>query len=489
MEGTKVIHPVKGPGVIEQMRNGGFELLVMFIDGSSCWVRNDELIVQRKPSEVVSQKAIQKEHERLDELIVHRKPSEVVSQKAIQKEHERSDELIVQRKPSEDVSQKVIKIGHNSPKDTFQARRMVEAFRLGIVPYDQVDGFTFGRNAEVGCIKAWLGSTKCNVMVLSGEYGSGKSHLLSYTANEASRSRYAVALVETDSMAVPFYKPKSIFRQIVRAFEYTDVSESRHKHFRDFLTYAINKGAFADHKYFKWLRICDDEGLWDWISCVRETGRPMFNEYRFDYPRLNELNTLPPSTNAANVYCYLLSSLGWAARNILGLAGLLVIFDEAESVDLARSSFRSIRANNFIKALVLTANNDRTLLGSNWDTGLDFSAFEKYIPFMYRPRSEMKVLFATTPFTDMQSRIGRYPYEHISIEGLPDDALRKVYYEIYARYIVGFPGFNLDYHTIEKVWKVVNRPTFNIRKLVKASVEAFDIVRLTDNKTFLGELS
>ena len=40
------------------------------------------------------------------------------------------------------------------------------------------------------------------------------------------------------------------------------------------------------------------------------------------------MTTLP-----VQIYIVILSGIGWAAKNILGLKGFLILFDEAENVD------------------------------------------------------------------------------------------------------------------------------------------------------------
>ncbi|MBN2537939.1 DUF2791 family P-loop domain-containing protein, partial [candidate division WOR-3 bacterium] len=75
-----------------------------------------------------------------------------------------------------------------SAVDRVQACRMVEAFRLGIVPHQDVETFTFGREREVEVIKSALGRLeqgKGDVYLVEGEYGTGKTHILEYFLHRA----------------------------------------------------------------------------------------------------------------------------------------------------------------------------------------------------------------------------------------------------------------------------------------------------------------
>lgn len=438
MEKTQVIHPELGEGEVIQTRNGGFELLVNFSNSTKRWVRFDELINQASS------------------------PTLPIKQDLIRKSI---------------LTEKV-----------FLARRMIEAFRLGIVPYDQADQFTFGRNTEVVLINEWLNDPKINVACITGEYGTGKSHLLSYTVGNAIRSGYAVSLVETDRIAVPFYKPKSIYRQIIKGLHYHDPSDGKMKGFRDLLNIAIQNKAFEDHPYFKWFRTYNDEVLWDWISCELDIARPypyLFEDWSSMGIVLKQFPQMPPHMTAANVYCFLLSSLGWAAKKVLGLSGLLVIFDEAESVDAFGSQYYWSRANNFINGLIRTASNDKDLLGLNWRTGLTYSGFASNIPFLYKGRSELKIMFAFTPSGYRPSSFQQFPTKWVNLENLTQDALDQIFHEICNIYTLSYPNFTIDHKPSDKISSAINGSTNNVRKFVKASVEALDIIRLTDNKHFL----
>ncbi len=433
-----VIHPELGVGEIIQTRYSGFELQIIFTDGNIRWIRFDEL-----------------------------------------KEYESNS--------GSDIPTVVPKRNVLS-EQTFLSRRMIEAFRLGIVPTDLVDQFTFGRDAEVTKINEWLQSSNKNVSYVFGEYGTGKSHLLSSTIKKASHSGYAVALVETDRTAVAFNKPKALYSNIIKAFQYIDPIDGRKKDFRDFLRSAIQSHTFKDHIYFKWFQKYDHDVLWEWILCDSNCSRP--TQYALLEEGLNlyasQFELLPAYQTAANVYCYLLSSIGWAAKNILGLSGLLVIFDEAESIEQINGAYSTDKANNFIAALIRTANNDKILneTSSLWETGLTFSSRSK-LPFLYANRSEIKLMFAFTPSNYSPPNSPKNPPCQIILKDFTDSALKQIFDEVFNLYKKGYAGFSIDENTFEKIFKSVNDPTNNVRRFVKASVEALDIIRLTDNIQFL----
>ena len=59
-------------------------------------------------------------------------------------------------------------------------RSIIEALRLGIVPYGAVRDFTFGRDNEMLTIQKWLDGESTGPLIIRSGYGSGKSHLLDY---------------------------------------------------------------------------------------------------------------------------------------------------------------------------------------------------------------------------------------------------------------------------------------------------------------------
>ena len=142
-----VRHPRYGRGVTRRSRHKGFELHVAFDDGLTRWVRLDELTEGGMTPPVSA-------------ITPHVPPAV-------------SDER-------------------------FKSRRMIEAFRLGTVPYDCVREFTFGRDRETQSLMDWLDEPEENGLLVVGEYGTGKTHLLHYAYGQALQKGFAVAYVEMD---------------------------------------------------------------------------------------------------------------------------------------------------------------------------------------------------------------------------------------------------------------------------------------------------
>jgi len=445
MTGTQVHHPKYGHGVVKKIRNKGFEVYVDFEDGVLRWVRADDLTESELPS-----------------ITEPPGPQTLI----LSNEHLRS-------------------------------RRMIEAFRLGIVPYDCVDEFTFGRDKETKKIMNWLNSNDESTLLIIGEYGTGKTHLLHYAIGKSIQNGFAVAWVEMDPNEAPFYKPKRVYNHILKYFKYRDKQTGQLKGFRDFLKCALSKGVFKDHFYFKHLIEHDEEIFWEWIEGAESIPRPIeWVESDWGYRvKYQFLPSLYDYSTAANIYCYLLSSLGWTAKQMFGLEGLLLIFDESEIVSMTNYSYQDENAKNFLRALVRTASSEKRLLKKPMESGLAYCRVGDgpSVPFIYKSPSGLKLLFAFTSLdwnykyifdgsyrrVPIIEEIDRMP--RISLKPLSDDALKKVFEHICLLYDSCYKFLEEDI-TLDKIFRRVNNQSGRTRLFVKASVEALDLIRFNSGK-------
>ena len=346
MSETEVVHPRFGRGVVRDSRHAGFELRVEFDDGLTRWVRRDSLIEEPQQPESV--------------------PS-------------RADD------------------GAAFDDDRFKHRRMIEAFRLGIVPYDCADEFTFGRDEEVRTVSDWLAEPDESTLVLLGEYGTGKTHLLQYLYGHALKQGFAVAHVEMDPNESPFCKPKLVYSHLVRSLQFYSQRNARRKGFRGFVSEAIRRDLLGSHDYFTHMYgNIEDETLWEWIEGRHSGARPW-------HPTTAQYSNLPglyDFTTAANIFCNLLSGLGWAAVNGMGLKGLLLLFDEAETIEQHYYQYQLNKSYNFLRALIRTANNEAELRSAPERVDLDLDSCRMgdgpRIPFLFSECSGLKLVFAFT---------------------------------------------------------------------------------------------
>lgn len=426
MSNQVVQHPKYGSGIVKFAHNNGYILLVTFQDGVSRWVKLTELLQNKTP-------------QKLDET---------------QKTPDFSDER-------------------------FKFRRMIEAFRLGIVPYDCLTDFTFGRDQEIDQIRKWLDSDESGSLFIVGEYGTGKTHLLHYSLSYALKNNFAVAWVEMDPNEVPFYNPKRVYRKLLKEFKYYDRNSDQIKNFRDFIKNVVSQNILMDNKFIQHMRNnLYEENFWHWIE-----GE--------DINKISQVPTLYKSFTSANIYCYLLSSFGWAVTQ-LGLRGLFIVFDEAETIAMNNHFYQDEKSKNFIKSLLRTANNDKKLLNNPSSTGLNYCGMGEgpSIPFLYKENSGLKLLFAFTTldwnfehnWADFYKRTttisevdntSKLNLSHLSLEDL-----RIVFDHLCELYMKAY-GFQCKSNDAHKAFgKLIDKNVRQTRLFVKGCVEIFDLLRL-----------
>lgn len=419
MVGRLVSHRRFGRGRVLRTRHRGFESLVEFADGRKRWVRVDEL------SDV---------------------PPLMLPARVSASPREPDDE-------------------------SFRHRRMIEAFRLGVVPYDLVDEFTFGRDSETRVLRDWLGDGQHQVCFLVGAYGVGKSHLVQYVRGRALREGFAVAAVDMDPSETPFHKPKRVYASLIQSFRYPRHGEQQPGGFREFLREVLSRGGLLDHEYFQHLARSADECLWEWIEARESTPRPVADvNYR-------QLPSLYDFTTAANIYCYLLSALGWAALQVMDLKGLLLLIDEAEAATQVGYGYQS-KGLNFLQALMRTAANDPKMAGPPLRSGFDYCSmgYASEIPFLYRDPSGLKVVCAFTPVWLLDYLSKSATPLRLDLEPLGEQALKGLFEEICLIYDSAY-GFLEKDPIVDLIYRRVKDRGGRTRMFVKAAVEALDLMR------------
>jgi chromosomal replication initiation ATPase DnaA len=114
--------------------------------------------------------------------------------------------------------------------EIYNKARGIEAFRLGIVPHQDVESFTFGREKPIAVLDealANLARGQGDVFMVEGDYGSGKTHLLEYVHHRALASGMATSLVQFDPAEVSPHRPKRVYREIVHNLRYIKTRPTR----------------------------------------------------------------------------------------------------------------------------------------------------------------------------------------------------------------------------------------------------------------------
>jgi hypothetical protein len=393
--------------------------------------------------------------------------------------------------------------------DRFEARSIIEALRLGVVPHKKVEDFSCGREAESERIEIWLGEPQKACMFFSGEYGSGKSHMLELTAAKALKNNWAVATLEIDPNESPFNQPKMIYRQIIKSFRYHD--NDNLSGFRDFILKILNSKkmtkleSLESHLFFGGLISAWKEKPFETDDCFEDYTAGLLDWIEGEDVNPNSLPRMSPYQNTANIYCNILSGIGWAAKNIMNLKGLLILIDEGEGIDKGwYTAYQFERAGNFIKGLVMMADSD-PVLHEEFDymkhyalprgnktgkyTGLLYGGTKKNrTSFLWENNSHVKILFSFTPsivpFVQEAVLMDEGIYSKIPVidlEELQDEHLKELYHKINSLYDLAY-----DFSSHDSIF--VHLPKDKTRLFVKSVVEALDVMRFNP-ATYQEELS
>lgn len=429
-----VLHPVYGSGVVVGQRFAGFELQVRFRDGRERYVRADQVQVEASSATNTGS------------------PHGVTRSRR----------------------------GFAGPP---VPRSIIETLRMGIVPEDRVQSFTFGRDAEITQLQEWLAAEDDGARIIQGTYGTGKTHLLNYLRSYALKEGYAVAFVEMDSQEAPFSRPKRVYAQVAQSLVYRDAATGREARFRDLVRRAVYAGLTRDHPYFSYLEeSLADDAVWDWIMACEDAPRP---------PNVNgAYRGLPALYNhgtAANIYTNLLTGLGWFCQHPkLGLKGLLLIFDESETLFGYQTRDSSVKSFNFLDALLAVTDNDPSMLSIPPGGSFITSSHAWDIPFLYQPRSGLKLALAFTnlslysaPTAFWGSPIAT-TVERITLQPLDNDALYHIFEKVRGFYRQAY-RFKSDSLPLDMIFQRVLEQTEHygsLRMKIKGFVEALDLLRL-----------
>ena len=361
-------------------------------------------------------------------------------------------------------------------------REVIEALRLGGVPQDRIIDFTCGRENELNRINKWLDENRGSI-VIEGEYGAGKSHLINIVAEKALLNNWAVARVEIDPQENAFNRPRNIYNCITESFSYYNNEER--KNFDDFLkNISDDRGnpdinCLNENKIFEgFLDLCDcqeyNDSITDWMK--GKVTSPVNQNYH--------LPKMLGTQVSANIYSYIISTLGWICKNIYNLKGLLILFDEAESIDSnCYSSYQYRQSENMIRGLIKMSDSDPALKNEKLNnyigvkTGLKYCGQNKQqYPFLWADTSYVKLLFSFVPgmidslYECTPLKLDLDNLEVIEINELEKYEMAKLYKKIVDAYLQAY-DFKTEHNLLPEL------PTDKTRIFVKSTVEALDLSR------------
>jgi len=469
MVGEEVHHPKYGRGVVKGQLHRGHGLYVAFEGGYRRWVLATEVepVSPAWPREGQPQRS-------------------TTAQAARDARQPPGDGSAVPERTREEAPVSTARETLMLPDSPIYSRRVVEAFRMGIVPDDCVTSLTVGRDTETEHLKEWLAQGGGSALVV-GEYGSGKTHLLRHLSLQALEQHYAVASVQLDPNEAPLYKPKRIYREVALSLRYRQADSCRTLGFRDLLRARSAREALRDHRYFRELgdgyatEPQYEELFWEWIEAREDVLRPvdwLADPYGNRYNRFTYVPAIYSHTTTANVVCYLLSGLAWAATHALGLRGLVILLDEAESMDVGATYSQMARGLNLLRGLIRVSNDDESLLQKPLRSGLVYSGrgIGPQIPFLYRRGCGLRFVFGFTPIPLLDEVVELRSTYRLDLKPLAPESLAVLFDWVCEHYSRAY-DYEVSPQTRRSLLSTVLARAGNTRSFAKGCVEILDLQR------------
>jgi len=479
----RIKHKEWGIGTILYELSGGYQLLVNFDDHGKIQV-------------------LQKDCEKIPEVKVEKVP-EVKVEKVPEVKVEKVPEVKVEKVPEVKVE--------NS--DILANKKIIEAFRLGIVPGFAIQDITVGREKEIKKVEKWLSKDSESLMMI-GQYGQGKSHIIRYIRQKALDEGYLVAYCDIGEESL-MHKPKSVFNTLMKSLVFKDKENGVNynnnlkkflKLYAKFVSKFSKEGSQNMSKFLKpgignlirrinnkWTEEELDSnylaGFVDYLCGDEDTANP----YRF------KKSSIPPFQTSASIICNILSSIGNMAASMNNsensFKGLILIFDEGEAIDSpGYNSKQRDGGINLVNGLTEISNNNDDLLSESHNltnkygqyygeqTKLVYSGIHKDVRFSNHKENHVKCLFTFVEGeTEVIDTLEEYGVEKIILIDFTSIEKNKLIYKIIEIYE---KAYEYKVKHIEKLRNILIKRlenSDNTRSIIKITVEAIELSKEWEN--------
>jgi len=510
MDKIRVKHLQWGIGTKIYDLSGGFEWYVHFDDYGPLKIRSEDCsIIQTNSNDDDVNKLIQ-------EIMVFVKSSDLgVTKNQIMKKFSYNDQEfneIIQKvlrvkgfhtvNPLNDSEDIIIRFQKSETEDVIKYKKMMEAFRFGIVPGFAVTDFTVGREKELKIINEWIEKDYGSLMI-TGQYGEGKSHMIRYIREKCLDAGYMVAYCDIGKES-QMAKPRTVLNTLMKNLDFRYKNSDLNVE-EIFTLYAeiVNEKKLDYQLKYHWLygqiissilrrltinshKISTQNGVKLDYAEFRQ-----FIDYLQGDETIRRFSRIPNFSTSANLICNVLSNLGRMSIDIsefTRLKGLLVIFDEGEDItNMLHQRQQRENGKNFLYGLVRTCNNDPILREEKLrrddngryvgeESGLIYSGLNKH-PYLYFDESKLKCLFAFVEGDDeVINKVEEYGTQKISLKELTVsekkqliEKLSQYHQNCYQHKLQNSQKFT------EIILKTLGSGS-NTRKLIKLTIEGLDII-------------
>jgi hypothetical protein len=293
-----------------------------------------------------------------------------------------------------------------SPLSVPDLRQLFEALRMGVVPPRLLPHYTIGRDREIARLRALLQQRR-GLLLLEGQYGAGKSHMIELAQGEALTGNWLTSRLAFDPVELPPSNPRRIYREIIHNLSYppqgliqgltplfSRLMASRehrtvqHPHFHRYLSpalYAVAEGnAEVAELVLAFIEARAEVHPDDVNRLLRANG------YRG--PRVL---ALPDWRTFGQVFTYLLGGIATWAQDA-GYSGLALFFDEAEAIDGLEHGSRQC-ADTLLRYLAAATLPEAELAFKVEELYRGGHLSHRNLPHLFQPQQPLCVFFAFTP--------------------------------------------------------------------------------------------
>lgn len=314
--------------------------------------------------------------------------------------------------------------GPSTPVD----RQSLEALRLGVVPVRGLDRLTVGREEERARLESLFDDGR-GMLVVSGGYGSGKTHLLELAEAQALARGWLVARATFDPVEVPPSHPIRVYGALIDSLRYPDgVSVGLRplvERLVDSPAHASPGGASA-HAWLSplaWtLKNVTDPRIQDAVlelvsgRSTEDAGQLSEHLKRRGWtgPRLL---AMPDYRTFGQIMAHLLGGMSAWARDA-GWKGLCVLLDEAEYFDQLGATSKEM-AENVLRYLAMASLPVESLPFDADDVYRGGHAVHRAVSPVYRPDQPLVVLGTFTPNPQIDAALRRLLRHEQRLDLLP----------------------------------------------------------------------
>lgn len=369
--------------------------------------------------------------------------------------------------------------------DQISSKRLLEAFRLGVVPHQDIEHFTFGRAFEIQELEHSMNhliNGNGGACLVEGAYGSGKTHLLEYARHMSLKKGLVTAYCELSTAETPLYRPKRVYRELIYTLRF--IKDGCEYHFRDLLRMA-SKVTLQDHVFLspvlKRIKGIEDidlmsEVFWQWIEGESTKNYAIDPDSPFRVKGGQKIPALYDFSTAGDFYSYLLTGISYLAHE-LGFGGLVCLFDEVETVSRTWDYAHYDRSLSFMEGLILSAQNREEM--KHIDQRLVHNRVRP-TPYCYTT-SYLLLILAMTPVHGLRviSHVIESVPQKMMLRKFSKPELEVIFEHLIEVYRCAYPGYEPAPARKDTIYNAaLKKGTGELREFIKFSVEAMDWLRL-----------